>query len=502
MPPATSGDAPKDSAAQLTRQLASGSAWMLAMRWSIKAIGLVSTLVLARLLTPDDFGLVAKAMVLVALLEALTDTGQRVALIRMEAPSREHYDTAWTIQIILGAIAGAVIFFGAPFAARYFGDADVVLVAQMVALRPVIAGFENIGTVDFRRNLDFRREFRFGVITKVSGFVATMALAFTLRNYWALIGGMVATSLAIVATSYWMHPFRPRPSLAKTRDLWSFSTWMLLNSFIYYVQEKVDQIIIAGAANPTVMGFYFIGAELGRLPTSEIVGPMVRAFYPVYARAARDAEKLKTIYLRVLSIVAMAMIPASVGLALVAADLIAVMLGQQWLEAAPYMTFIALAAGVSTVSGTVLPVLMAIGQPRRLTVQSMFRLGLMTPMLLVGQHLDGVQGVTKAMLVAELVLAPTFFHHLMRPLGLSLADLAGPCWRPLLAAAAMAGAVLYLPAVIELQQPVLRLIVHVGFGAAVFCSVCGVLWVIAGRPEGAESVAYGAVRQRTSPFQL
>lgn len=486
------------SAGGLSRQLASGSAWMVAMRWSIKVIGLLSTLILARLLTPADFGLVAKAMVLVLLIESLSDSGQRLAIIRMEAPTREHYDSAWTMQICLGWSAGLLVFLCAPLAGPYFDSPHAVEIAQLLALRPIITSFENIGTLDFRRHLNFGAEFRYGVYTKLASFCVTMALALYLRNFWALVIGIIANQAIMIFVSYLMHPFRPRLSLKRVREIWSFSIWTLATSVVFQLQERLDHVLVAGAANTTTMGHYSVGAELGRLAATEVILPATRAVYPVYAKAASDIPTLRTLYLRVLAPITFVLAATSVGLALVADDLVNVVLGAQWAEAAPFLVFAALAAGVTAINQSVVPVLLAVNEPRKIAVQATIRLCAMLPLLLLGMHLGGVLGIVQATLIADILLLPTYFRHLKRALSLSVWDLLSPCWRSLVAAAAMAAALTWLPIGASLTVPILHLAIQVAYGAVVFFAVSFLTWRLAGSPDGAEAAILGAVMRRKS----
>jgi O-antigen/teichoic acid export membrane protein len=137
------------------RTMAIGSGWMVAMRWALRGIGFVSTMILARLLAPQDFGLVAKAMLVIGMLEIMADTGQRLAVVRHKQPTRAHYDTAWTIGIIVNGTLAAAMFAAAPLAQLVFHEAAAVPLVRILALRTLLNGMENIGTVDFRRNMQF-----------------------------------------------------------------------------------------------------------------------------------------------------------------------------------------------------------------------------------------------------------------------------------------------------------------------------------------------------------
>src|SRR6478672_21182 len=117
---------------------------MVAMRLTIRLIGLLNTVILARILTPEDFGLVAMATVVLGLLDAVIAVNVDLPLIRNRTVGRPHYDSAWTLQIITGLITSGLYFGVAPLLVKYYGDARVGIVACILALRPAIEGFENI----------------------------------------------------------------------------------------------------------------------------------------------------------------------------------------------------------------------------------------------------------------------------------------------------------------------------------------------------------------------
>src|SRR5262249_39693057 len=150
--------------------MAQGAAWMVSMRWTIRAIGLVNSIILARILAPEDFGLVAMVTVVLGLLDSLIDAHVELALLRKREVERSLDDSAWTLQALTGAVKGLVYMGAGPLLAAYYGDPRVETIAFIIALRPAIEGFENIGQVNFRRELRFDKEFRYWVYRRVLTF--------------------------------------------------------------------------------------------------------------------------------------------------------------------------------------------------------------------------------------------------------------------------------------------------------------------------------------------
>lgn len=202
------------------RQMATGAAWMVALKLVERSLGVVSTVILARLLTPQDFGLVAMAMVFIAVVEILQAFGFDVALIQDQHASREHYDSAWVLNVLLACLGTALLVAGAKAVSVFYDEPRVQAILYCLAVGAFVQGFENIGIVAFRKELTFDKEFRFQLAKKVMGFVVTVSLALIYRSYWALVIGAVVGRVVGVVLSYSAHPFRPRFTLGHaTLDL-------------------------------------------------------------------------------------------------------------------------------------------------------------------------------------------------------------------------------------------------------------------------------------------
>ena len=170
--------------------MAKGAAWMVLFKLSERLIGVVSTLILARLLIPDDFGLVAMAISMLAVLELVTSFNFDISLIQNQNAERYHYDTAWTCNLLLGLGEALAMMALALPAASFYGEPRVAGIMFALAAYTAVRGFANIGVVAFQKDLDLHKEFRFGITKKLFAFTVTVTLAFYLRNYWALMAGM------------------------------------------------------------------------------------------------------------------------------------------------------------------------------------------------------------------------------------------------------------------------------------------------------------------------
>ncbi len=462
-----------------------GSVWMIALRWTIRLTGLISTIILARLLIPADFGIVAMAMVVVGMLELLNQTGQKLAIIRHEEPTREHYDTAWTLSVILGLLIGAAIVLVAPFTSFYFHEPRAVPVMQFLALRAVIGGFENIGTVDFRRDLRFDRFFRYNMYPKLISFFVTITLALIWRNYWALVAGIITSQLALNISSYVMHPYRPRFSLAKIGEIWSFSGWTLFRTIGIYLNAQIDQVAVGGVFGATIMGRYSVAADLASSPLDEVNGPMVAVLYPVMSRVQRDAPRLRALYLRTLYWSAIICASASVGVTMVAHDMVRFVLGEKWLIAEPLVGWLAISAGLLGLSSGAYTTFDALGKPhlgaRMQWVRLLFLAVAIIPVALYAQF---PRYIAATRMVVTAVFMPTLLFAVGREVGMSWRDYLKALWRPFVAAAIMAVVIYPVNRIVPPSN--LRLLFDILLGAASFGSALLSLWWFSGAPDTPE----------------
>ena len=471
------------------RQMVRGSLWMVGLRWALRGIGLVSTITLARLLTPRDFGVVAIAMLLVGALETVSDTGQKLALIRHPQPSRAHYDSAWTMSVLIGCGLAAVITAAAPLSLDYFHEPDAVSVIRWLALRALLGGLENPGVADFRRTLNFSLDFRYAVAQKLGAFVITLAAAIVLRNYWALVIGIVASRAFGIVLSYILHPHRPRPDLSAVRDLWSFSFWILADNIAFYLVGKVDQTVVGGIAGAGAMGRYSVASDVASSPVQEIAYPATHAQFPVIARVQNDPERAREGFLGLLGAVAAICAAAGTGVSLIAHDFTGVVLGQQWIGIAPLMPWIALEAAAFHTVNPATVFFQVTGRPQLAARMTWLRLAALVVVLPLAGRSGSLEVIAAARFATTLALAPVMLAVLSRAYAIPIGRLAGALWRPIAAAAAMAVCVLFVQSAVAPWPALLRLTLSVAAGGGAFSAAMLGLWTLAGRPSGLEAAA-------------
>jgi lipopolysaccharide exporter len=470
------------------RKVLVGSIWMIGLRWSMRLLGFVSTVILARLLTPDDFGLIAMGILASGFVTALTEAGSYMALIRHPDPQRVHYDTAWTFNVILGLGAATAIAALAPLAPLYFDDQRLVPVLLVIALATAIGGFDNIGTMEFRREFRFGRDFWVQFWPKLIGFLVTVALAFAWRSYWALILGILARTVAEVALSYLMHPYRPRFSLAARGEMLNFSVWTSIGSLGGFLEQRLDQFVLGGLVTPARLGLYYLAANVAEMATRELVAPLNPVVYSAYSRIHGDAPRLRNAVVKTGGAAALLGFGASLGLFALAEPFVLAVYGAQWARATPLLEILALSALGACLRVVMAPLLVAQGRQRATALVSWGQVAVSAALMPLGYHYADMLGVAVSRSVIDVGVALLLTAMALLPHPGLLPALGRVCARFLLAALAMLVAIRLSEAAWPLD-PVAALAVNVPLGATVYGTAVLLLWRVAGRPEGAESEA-------------
>ncbi len=483
------------------QQMAHGAIWMVLFKLFERSLGLISTLMLVRVLSPADFGIVAMAMSFIFMAELLTLFGFDIALIQKQDVTDDHYHTAWTLNVLLGLTVTILMLATATWIADFYNEPKVFWVVCALALGPLISGFDNIGVVAFRKEMRFRSEFAFQLSRKLIGFLIVVPLAFYLRSYWALVFGTLSSKLAGMIISFIVHPFRPHFSLAHVRSLTSFSKWLLLNNMVGFFKERSADFFIGRMQGAAPLGLYNVSYEFATMPTTELSAPINRALLPGFARIAGDAMTMRTAYSKSMGMLALLGVPAAAGICAVAPFLVPVILGIQWLAAVPLMEILALNGGLLVFHSSICAVLIAKGCPDRVTRTN----GLYVVMLLILFGLlvpsYGITGAAYAALSTSVLATPVYLWQVYVSVGISAADFVRAAARPVLAAMAMMVAVRlaldWSPAM-STSESLAWLIGGIVLGATVYLATIAFLWLAAGRPEGAERVLLEQLHERLS----
>jgi O-antigen/teichoic acid export membrane protein len=466
---------------------------MVGMRWAIRSAGLVSTVILARVLTPQDFGIVAMSSLVYGLLMICSEMGAVQLLLRSGETDRQAYDTAWTIGLIQACLLAILMAIAAYPAALYFKEPRLVDVMQVVAAGSVLHGLNNIGVVMFRRDLEFRKDFVLGFFSKVVTVIPTVALALYLQSYWALVFGPIIGDVLGVIISYVMHPFRPRLSLVDWRRFAVFSAWIIPSNIALFLTKKADVFVVGFVANTAQLGIYNVASELSRMATAEVVIPMSRAIFPNFAKLRNDLKGLGDAFLLVVRTTCIISFSFGFGIAAVADDLVYVVLGDQWGFAASLMRWLGISGAFTAIIATLTGhILIVRGRERMMSLINAIKLAILAAVLFVAAHHGDLVTIAIAVTVAQVVITVGCVLYLPRIIPISFASLATEIVWNLLIGLIMFAAISALH-MDQIEWRIARLLIHAAIGCVIFTTLLGLRWVLAGRPDGPEKRIWGLI---------
>lgn len=478
------------AAASLRDRVTSGAWWMIALRWSDRLVALASVTILARLLTPADFGIVGYAMLLIGLVDLFTQFQTGTALIRDQRATRADYDAAWTLNALRGLLVALAIAALAVPAARYFREPALEPVVLWLALSSALHGFENVGAVDFQKQLTFAKHFRLRLLPRLFSTAVTIALAFHWRDHWALVAGTLAQGAALVVVGYAMHPYRPRLNWRGLGRIARFSGWMTLQALFHGVADRLPSLVLGRLGDASALALFSTARELASVASTELKTPIRAALFPGLARIAGDPANLRASLVEATGVLTLIALPLSLGVALTADDLVPLLLGERWLEIIPLLRVLACAGALLAFGTNSHLVLLALDQPHLVAITTGLRLLILLPLSLFLIPAYGAIGAAYALLIAAACTLVGEYMMSSWRLGIPWTRFAAVVWRPLLAGVAMAGAVIFLqsqiPQATTLPEHAVRIAALGGFGAAIYVGAALALARLVGARDGAE----------------
>ena len=334
------------------------SALLVAESISKKMIGVVSTLILARVLVPEDFGLVAIATLFLGLLDVLTDTGTTQYLLRSDKLDQDTVNTSWTINLILKSLLSVAMLFSAPLISEYYEDSRLTPILYVLSCLIIVRCFNNPGVAFLRREQNYKSLVKLSIIAKFFSVGVAVGTALTFESYWALILGQCANGVMMVIGSYFIHTHRPRLTLLNAKEQWSFSGWMIPQSVLGYFRTQLDTIMVSSTFGKEALGSYHIMKYLAFIPSSQILLPATQPLLVELNKTKNDANAFSRQF-NISFVVTMMLALPITGLMFSKHELITlVFLGNKWIDYSQLLAYFSL----------LIPAVAMLNQSRRVLV--------------------------------------------------------------------------------------------------------------------------------------
>lgn len=315
----------------LTQRAARAGLWLAMGDVCGRLAGIAKLVILARLLSPADFGIIALAVLVTTWVDHFTEPGFNSALIHQRGDIRPYLDTAWTAQLLRTLALGCVIAATAPAVAWIFAEPYLVPVLRVLAIETVIHGFKNPAVVYFRKDLDTRREMVWTTSAVLAGLLVGIPAAFVFKNVWALVASLLASAITGTAMSYWVHPYRPSLQVewSKLRELARFGRWVLCFRIVSLFTASLDAVVLGRVVGSAGLGFYQMASQVTAVPVSTIGVHLHGVMFPAFAKIDDDDHRRRAL-LRVLGLVLTIVVPIGFFLTVFGGFVATLALGPAW----------------------------------------------------------------------------------------------------------------------------------------------------------------------------
>jgi len=471
-----------ESDAVTDRTVASGM-WSTLINVLDRILQMGKLVVLGQLLAPGDFGLMGIALLTMAALEQFSRLGFDEALIqRKEDDINEYLNTAWVMKVCRGIVLGVLAFAAAPYVASAFGEPRATNLIRVLALVPLITGFQNPGIIYFRKDLQFHKQF----IYKISGTFAevsiAVAFAIVFENVWALVFGLLAGNAAIATVSYLIHDYRPSIefNLEFAKELFSYGKWLTIQGGLIFIVNQGDDAFVGWFLTATALGYYQFAYKFSNAPATEVSHVISSVVFPAYSKIQDDIDQLREGFYRTLNLTMFLSFPMATGIAVIAPSFVLTFLGEKWLPIVPAMQVLAAWGLLRSIGATVGPLFNAVGRPDYNTKFQIFKVIFMAIFILPATEAYGIVGTAAVVVGHTLITNPVADYLAINIVDGSyrrfLANLAYPAVGSLL----MGSTVFAVDATYSTSWHLLDFILLVGLGVLTYAVVMLVITLLTG----------------------
>lgn len=340
--------------------------WVFINSVTQKLLNIFTFLILARLLLPSDYGVIAVVFIVVGFFEVVTAPGFQKALLQRQGDADEYLDIDWTFNLIKSFFLFFIIFFSAPALAAFLNVADYMSVIRWSAIFVVITAFGNSKQFYFFKHLDFKKVFWRDIVSQISYMVVAISWAlFIDASPWALFAGHLTRFIVGMIMSYVLYPNWQKMSFkfGKLRELWWYSKWVVGQNIFSYVIGILDTVYVGHFLNSSRLGLFTKARDLSYAPIAPFMNIVSRVGFPAYAQIQDKKEKVREGFIKTLDIILAVSIPLALLLLAEGGIIVQTLLGKNWTGMVLPLKILALATILSTLVGIAKPVFDALGKP-------------------------------------------------------------------------------------------------------------------------------------------
>lgn len=385
----------------------SGMIWSSIQRFGTMIISFVSNIVLARLLTPDDYGTIGMLMIFIAVANTFVDGGFGSALIQKKEPTKEDYSTIFWWNMFLSIVLYGVLYLSAPAIARFYNLPLLSQVLRVQGLVLILNALNVIQQNQLRKQLKFKSLASATVISATLSAGIAIALAYLGWGVWALVAQQLMMS-GFTATILWIiNKWYPSPIFSKKsfKELFGFGGFILGSNLINTFCNNLQGLLIGKFFPPAMLGYYTQAQKLEQIASTSISNVVDQVSYPILSKFQDDKSQLIIVLKKLASSIAFATFPLMILLIIISEPLIVFLYSAKWLPSVPYFNILCIAGLASSLQGIHYYAVASIGKSKEMFIWTVIKRTLGIGYLIVGVYFWDIYGILwGAVLVSWTVL--------------------------------------------------------------------------------------------------
>ena len=382
-------------AQDLKTKTISGMIWSAVQKFGNMGISFVSNIVLARMLTPEDYGCIGMLAIFIVVSNTFVDGGFGSALIQKKDPTQEDYSTIFWWNIFISSVLYGVLYLSAPFIAEFYHMELLSSILRVQGIVLIINSLNIIQTNQLRKQLKFKRLANVTIIAHIIAAVSAIILAWKGWGVWALVAQQIIASSFISILLWILNKWMPDFSFSKEsfKQLFSFGSFILISNLINTFCNNIQGLLIGRFFSPAVMGYYTQAHKLEAIASQSFSSVVDQVSYPVLSKFQNDNNVLKSVLQRLLVSLSFVTFPMMLILILVAEPLILLLYGEQWLNSVPYFQILCVAGIAICLQGILYYAVASKGKSKDLFVWTIIKRSVGLLAMVIGMSLWNVKGL-------------------------------------------------------------------------------------------------------------
>ena len=367
------------------KKIISGFGWSYIDRIANQAISVIVSIILARLLLPADYGVIAIVTVFISICDALVNGGMGNALVQKKDATDKDFNSICWLSVIIALGLYAILFISAPAISSFYQDSLLINLLRVMGIRLIFSAINSIQTANIQRNMLFKKHFLVGIIgTGLSAIVGIVA-AVNGFGVWALVMQYLLKSLVDTVVLFFVLSWRPRMEIStqSIRSLWGYGAKVLGATVTYTLKDNIRSLIIGKKYSADDLAHYNQGQKFPSLIVNDSVEALSKVIFPALAQVQDEKEKVKMMMRQTIQVASFLLLPFVIGLFTIAENFVAVVLSEKWLPCVVYMQIMCLVYSTRAISAILQKGLLAIGKSSINLVHEILTSGLTIIFLLV-----------------------------------------------------------------------------------------------------------------------